>query len=257
MQNEEFQEQQQQPRQRSRRHKRNNVAAGLLLLAAGGILLARQVDYNIFPHWLFTWPMILIVVGFFVGLQTRFRDFGWLILFGIGAFFLADDVFPNHDAGRFIIPAAIIGVGLIVLLSPGKKKWRDKRDRETSYPDAGLVENPAVLKADLLEVICIFSSIKKVIYSKDFSGGEVVTIFGGAEINLSQADIKGPVVLEIVQIFGGTKLIVPPHWEVRSEAVSILGGIEDKRPPQSITSPDKILVLRGTAIFAGIEIKSY
>ncbi|MBM3416907.1 MAG: hypothetical protein FJY20_10820 [Bacteroidetes bacterium] len=50
--------------------------------------------------------------------------------------------------------------------------------------------------------------------SKDFKGGDIVNIFGGTEFNLSQADIKGRVTLEVTTIFGGTKLIVPSHWEV-------------------------------------------
>jgi predicted membrane protein len=253
MQNEEMGEQQQPGRHR-RYPKRNNVLAGFLLLVAGGVLLIRQVEYDLIPRWLFTWPMILIIVGLFVGVQTKFRDFGWLIIFGIGAFFLVDHLSPGYDAGRFIVPVVIIGVGLIVLLSPNKKKWKDKK--ETAYLEVEAIGSGAP-KADVLDVTSIFGNVKKTIYSKDFKGGEIVSIFGGAEINLSQADIKGPIVLEIVQIFGGTKLIVPPHWEIRSETTAILGGIEDKRPPQSVTSPDKVLILQGTAIFAGIEIKSY
>ena len=37
-------------------------------------------------------------------------------------------------------------------------------------------------------------------------------MFGGAEINFMQADIQGRVELEVNQVFGGTKLIVPAHW---------------------------------------------
>lgn len=256
MQNQEMQEQPP-TGQGSRRRKRNNALAGLLLLVAGTVLLIRQVEADLVPRWLFTWPMILIIVGIFVGIQTKFRDFGWLILVGIGAFFLADHVFPDYDAGRFIIPIVVCGVGLILLLSPGKKRHRDKKDDEKSlyYKDAD--EEPGTAKPDAIEVVSIFGNVKKVVYSKDFKGGEVVSVFGGAEVNLSQADFKGPIILEIVQVFGATKLIVPPHWVIRSEAVAIFGGIEDKRPPQSITSADKVLIIQGTALFAGIEIKSY
>jgi predicted membrane protein len=229
----------------------------MLLLIAGAVLLIRQVEGDLIPYWLFTWPMILVVVGLFVGIQTRFRDFGWLILMGIGAFFLADKVFPDYDAGRFIIPVVVCVIGFTLLMAPGKKKRFRKRDHEKAlyYKDAD--ENPTQSKSDTMEVVSIFGNVKKNVYSKDFKGGEVVSVFGGAEINLSQADFNGPITLEVVQVFGGTKLIVPPHWVIRSEAVAIFGGIEDKRPPQTITSPDKVLVIQGTALFAGIEIKSY
>lgn len=253
MQNEDFREKQ--VTSRSRKNKQGNALAGILLLVAGGALLLRQLGFYI-PHWLFTWPMILIVVGLFVGIQTNFRDYGWLVIFGIGAFFLAHHELAEYDISRFIIPLIVIGVGIIVLLAPDKK-WKHRKEAEIAALQAEPIIEEGGIKADALDATAIFGNIKKVIYSKNFKGGEVVSVFGGAEINLSQADIKGPVVLEIVQIFGGMKLIIPPHWEIRSEAVAILGGIEDKRPPQPITNPDKVLILQGTAIFAGIEIKSY
>lgn len=240
-----------------RRSRRNNLIAGLLLLVIGVVLMTRQVERHLIPDWLFTWPMILIIVGLFVGIQTRFRDFAWLILLGIGTFFLADDVFPNSDAGRFVIPTVVCLAGLLLVLSPGRKKQRDGINYPTPTYEAEPADNAARFAGDSLDATAIFGNVKKVIYSKNFRGGEVVAIFGGAEINLIQADMQGPIVLEVVQIFGGTKLIVPPHWEVRSEAVAIFGGIEDKRPPQTITSPDKVIILQGTALFAGIEIKSF
>ena len=81
---------------------------------------------------------------------------------------------------------------------------------------------------------------------------------GGAEINMMQADIQGKVALEITQVMGGTKLIVPSHWRIQtSEVVSILGGIDDKRPVQGNIDENKVLVISGTSILGGLEIKSY
>jgi hypothetical protein len=108
-----------------------------------------------------------------------------------------------------------------------------------------------------LDVVSIFSNIKKIVYSKKFKGGDVVSIFGGAEVNLTQADFEGKVVIEMVQVFGGAKLIVPPHWQIRSEMVAIFGGIEDKRTPQPNYDTEKVVILNGTTFFGGIEIRSY
>lgn len=96
------------------------------------------------------------------------------------------------------------------------------------------------------------------IYNKSFKGGEVVTVFGGAEINLLNADFTGVINIETVQLFGGAKLIVPSHWEVSTaEAVAVFGGIEDKRPNNVPTDPTKRLIVRGTIIFGGLEIRTY
>ena len=56
---------------------------------------------------------------------------------------------------------------------------------------------------------------------------------------------------------GGTKIIVPAHWEVRSEITAIFAGFEDKRQQPAALNPQKVLILEGTSIFGGIELKNY
>jgi hypothetical protein len=109
------------------------------------------------------------------------------------------------------------------------------------------------------ESVTVFGENKKQILSKDFKGGESVCFFGGAEINLSQADISGRVSIELVQVFGGTRLIIPSNWKLETEEmVSVFGGLNDKRQFQNTpTDQSKVLVLRGTCIFGGIDIKSF
>lgn len=110
---------------------------------------------------------------------------------------------------------------------------------------------------DFIDSVSIFGQVKKNIYSKNFKGGEIVNIMGGADINLIQADIKHPVVLEVVQIFGGTTIIVPSHWKVNPEMTAIFGGVEDKRFINNIAVDNsKNLIIKGTSIFGGITIKS-
>ena len=73
-----------------------------------------------------------------------------------------------------------------------------------------------------------------------------------------QADIKGTASIDITQAFGGMKLVVPPHWNIKSEVVCVFGGIDDKRPISNDTADsNKVLILRGTCIFGGIDIRSY
>lgn len=110
---------------------------------------------------------------------------------------------------------------------------------------------------DFIDSVSIFGQVKKNIYSKNFKGGEIVNIMGGADINLIQADIKHPVILEVVQIFGGTTIIVPSHWKVNPEMTAIFGGVEDKRFINNIAVDNsKNLIIKGTSIFGGITIKS-
>jgi predicted membrane protein len=100
--------------------------------------------------------------------------------------------------------------------------------------------------------------VVKTVFSKNFRGGDVVNIFGGTELDLTQADINGRVVIDIVQIFGGSKIIVPSNWQVVSDTAAVFAGIDDKRIKSGVIQDNnKILVIKGVSIFAGIDIRSY
>jgi hypothetical protein len=60
-------------------------------------------------------------------------------------------------------------------------------------------------------------------------------------------------------VFGGVKLVVPPHWTVYNELDGVFHGVDDKRKFNTVTgSPtEKIVVLKGSVVFGGIEIRSY
>jgi hypothetical protein len=111
---------------------------------------------------------------------------------------------------------------------------------------------------DYLDTVSIFGGVNKTILSKDFKGGDIVNIFGGAELDFTQADIDGRVYLDITQIFGGTKIIVPSNWQVVSDLAAVFASVDDKRIKSTASSVNgKILVLKGVSIFAGVDIRSY
>src|SRR5690606_19013484 len=99
---------------------------------------------------------------------------------------------------------------------------------------------------------------KKRVFSKNFRGGDVTTLFGGTEIDFTQADLNGEAVVDMTQCLGGTTLIVPANWAVKSDLVAILGGINDKRRHLADAGEtNKVLRISGTAVLGGIEIKNY
>lgn len=228
------------------------LLAGLFVVGIGVLLLARQAGMD-FPRWIFSFESILIAVGLYLGIRHSFRGVVWLIPVLIGGFLLLDDLYPEFDIEDFTWPLIIIGIGLFIMFMATKKK----ADWKKWEADAALHED---ISDEVLDSTVIFGGAKKNIISKNFRGGEAVTVFGGTEINLMQADLTGPVVLELTQVFGGTKLIVPPHWKVWSkDMVTILGGIDDKRPMMGNPAEDtnKTLILKGTCMLGGIDIRSY
>ncbi|MBL7847709.1 MAG: hypothetical protein JNL40_09600 [Cyclobacteriaceae bacterium] len=220
------------------------VIGGIVILMVGLAILARRADYDL-PYWLFSWPMILIVVGLYIGARNSFRLGGWIAVFLVGAVFLADDIFGyfDLDISRYFWPCVIIAIGLYMIFKPRHKEW---------------TWDSTVSAEDVINTTAVFGGSKTNVISKNFKGGEISTIFGGNDINLTQADFQGTVVLQSSTAFGGVKLIAPAHWNIKSEIVCIFGGIDDKRPQaKEGTDSSKTLVLKGTCIFGGVDIKSF
>ncbi len=252
--------------------------AGLILLSIGVILLFRQFDFFFIPNWLFTWPMWLIFWGLFIGAKSNFRKPSAIIMILAGIVFLIDNNFSGVSS--FIWPIAIIAFGMWMILrrhssfdnfwdKQNKNKW-DRRSPAAINTDEPIIDyttapfppsNPSGYPPtgdEYLDTVSVFGGVKKTILSKDFKGGDVINIFGGAELDFTQADINGRIILDITQIFGGTKIIIPSHWQVVSDIAAVFGSIDDKRIKSTAAlNSEKILVLKGVSIFAGIDVRSY
>ena len=250
--------------ERTDRHSsgKGRIWTGVFILLIGVAAFIRVAMPDL-PAALFSWKTFLIALGIFIGAKHGFRGGTWLILILIGTAFLLRDFYPDWEIRRYIWPSVIIVIGAFLIFRPrrggwSKEIWDEKKKAASAQGVTLLDEEETWSQDDYVDTTSIFGGAKKNILSKDFKGGDVVNIFGGTELNLAQADIKGTAILEITTVFGGTKLIVPSNWEVKSEAVTIFGGLEDKRNMQTIiNNSDKILVLKGTVLFGGIEIKSF
>jgi predicted membrane protein len=265
-----------------KRARKGRITVGVIILLAGGLLLIQRLNYWLLPDWLFTWPMILILIGLFTGIKNGFRFAGSIIMIGIGSIFLFQEIFSNVPLDRYLWPIILITVGLSFIFGrhnkqcgPGKwrhhkhyykhqwgDQWKEqwKKDKwENWYTQQKYAStyDPGVKSdgGDMIDINAVFGSVKRTILSKNFKGGEVNTVMGACELNLTQADISGKVVLEINTVFGGTRIMVPPNWEVRSEMDSVLGSLEDKRPTHLLKAdPEKILILKGASVLGGTEL---
>ena len=243
-----------------------NVWTGLFLLAIGGIALAKTL--GAIPQefeWLWSWQMLLIGIGFFLGVRHGFRGGAWLILMVVGGVFIMRDFYGTIVSWQYLWPIALILLGLFIILRPRRhhryiKEYGDHKvdDAMKNSQQASASSEAFTASEDFIDTTSIFGGVKKNVISKNFKGGDITNIMGGSEIDLTQADINGTVTIDLTQVFGGTKLIVPSNWQVKAQMAAIFGGVEDKRSAQhSVLDPNKTLILDGTSIFGGIEIKSY
>ena len=128
--------------------------------------------------------------------------------------------------------------------SPNQQAFGDKDPFQQSFEDN-------------LNLNSIFAGQKKVIYSKNFRGGNLTNVFGSVELDLTKADIQQPIVIDTFQLFGSARIIIPPHWTVFSNVASVLGSVDDRRF-QTIYNPDtdKKIYITGTCILGNLTIKN-
>lgn len=226
---------------------------GIILLIIGSIILMKKFDLFYF-NFHTMWPWILVAVGTMIGVKSRFRNNAWWILILVGAAHLIP-VFTiaGVSSKALLIPATLIILGLVFIFRPERKK------KPWGSCDENIVTNTNT--DSLLNVDVTFGGHKEIVTSKNFSGGKVNTTFGGAEINLMNADSTEKTInIHMKVAFGGVEIIVPSHWIIKNKISNSLGSVEDNRnfTTNALTEEDTItLVLSGSCNFGSIEIKSY
>ena len=210
---------------------------------------------------------MFIMVGMYTGADHDFRNTSWYIVTAVRSYCLVTRYIRSLGLQPFFWPRMIIVLGIIFILRPHRNTWlnfksEDEYDKMKNVPTDSLYEKTTVAsldRSDYLVIRSVFSGVNRTVVSKSFQGGHVSCVFGGAEIDLSQADINGQVIIKLEMVFGGAKLVVPPHWAIQNEIEGIFHGVDDKRKfnPSASINPDKVLILKGSAVFGGIEIKSY
>ena len=250
-----------------KRRQEGRIFAGLVFVLVGAALLLRNTGIPL-PYWLFSWPMILILVGLYSGVKHNFRKNSWIILIAIGGFFLIDRFIPDLHLAPYFWPVVIIALGILFIVRPEKNRWRNAADDGDGNTGEDITGSKwkqtggndfSTDGSDYLRVSSVFSGIQRKVVSKNFQGGKISCVFGGADIDLTQADINGKVEIKFEVAFGGTKLVVPPHWSVYNEIEGVFHGVDDKRKFNATAdiTLEKILVLRGSVVFGGVEIRSY
>jgi hypothetical protein len=85
----------------------------------------------------------------------------------------------------------------------------------------------------------------------------VVTVFGGADIDLRDAILPGPeITIRAVAVFGGMSITVPPEMRVVDSGIAVFGGRDVTGSSAESERPDSpVLRLEGACVFGGIDVK--
>lgn len=231
---------------------RNSVIfISVLLVSLGAILLLRNfglLDFK-FPEKIISWRLIPLIIG--INAFLKGKNIEGIIATGIAVVFYVPD-FLNQDQikiYRNLWPLLLVAIGGLILYKHYNPKYdMPKRELRPDGTDYEFINESNIMAG----------TVKK-IFSKEFEGGRVNCIMGGAEIDLTEADLGKSSHLNILVIMGGLELRIPKEWNVIIDVLPIMGGIEDQimKYPESVVDKGKKFVISGNIVMGGVEIKRY
>ncbi|MGY0693879.1 LiaF transmembrane domain-containing protein [Virgibacillus sp. FSP13] len=183
------------------------------------------------------WPFILIIIGIIQLVnRTHSSTISGLLFLLVGIFFFANQWF-DFNLIAYLWPLIFIFIGIIIIFT------RIKRERPSHT-------------GENLNTFVLFSGTEIRSQSKNFQGGSVMTIFGGAEVDLRDAVVQEGATLDLTSVFGGVSIIVPRNVHVEITGMPIFGGWDDKTKNLVENEEAVVLKLNCITIFGGAEINN-
>lgn len=218
--------------------KTSNIIWGIVLIVLGvifGLNALEITDINVFfPGW---WTLFIIIPSI-IGLIKDSEKTWSLICLLIGVVLLLgmNDLVSFELIGKLILPIVLVIIGFSLLFKDNlTKQIKEKLEKASRGKDS---------------YDATFGGIKEVVVG-DFKGCELNAVFGGLEIDLTNAEIKKDCVIKASAIFGGITIKVPKDVKVKVLSTSIFGATDNNH----ITGNEPTLFVEALNLFGGTEIK--
>jgi len=219
---------------------------GIFLVALGALFFLDTFYIIDFDNIFELWPLALVVVGV-NKIRSGERNSG-VILSAIGMFLLCYNLvrLPWYIEENFWAFMFIAGGFYFIFRSKNEPTVHETDFDSSTYSDARIKQS------------FVFGGSEQQYTSQHISGGKIDAVFGGGTVDLRSANLDRDMVrLEINCVFGGVTIYVPEHIDVNINISPLFGSVDDMRiPPRDYDIERKTLVLEGTCIFSGIEIKT-
>ncbi|MBB3167637.1 LiaF transmembrane domain-containing protein [Simiduia aestuariiviva] len=246
---------------------------GIGLVAFAVLLFLNNIGIPFLGLVLKNWPVLLIIAGAVQlygrrekeGTETRCRQYLPHTLIGLGVLFqLANWHILNFSISALIIPIILLIAGINLIrqkASSGPKGDSDTStigiviDGELDQEQPGTTsEQPGDTKIDVFTILGGGNFSTR---SKRLTGGSVIAILGGAEVDIREADSKnGAIEIDVLAFMGGAEIKVPAHFNVTVKVLPMLGGVTNKTTclADKLGMPEKHLVITGMVLLGGLEI---
>ena len=217
------------------------IIFGLAIIIAGLVLFLENVGIIGYVNIWDWWPVILILLG--IGQLAQPKECRQtrtgFILIGVGLLFLGNNLDVFYFRFRDLWPLILILVGFSIL-------------KHTTWKKKDLTQG-----SNFINLSYILGGGDRAYTTQNLEGGKVSAIMGGGSIDLRDASFQGEAInLEVFAFWGGFDITVPRNWNVNIQVTPIMGGVDNKIRQSVDVSSNKTLVIHGTVIMGGVEVKN-
>lgn len=241
------------------RNTTTQMLIGAAVILAGFMFLIDNlgwIDLDMRVHF---WPFILMVVGASTLAQAPRRGGGAYLagglMIGFGAVSLLKGLGLIYISWKVLFPIGIIALGVLMVFR-ARHRHSSHSSADIDNPDHSALFNVSEGETSerVLDLTAVLGGFQRKVTTQDFRGGDISSIMGGVDLDMRTASLQGTAVLNVFALMGGISIKVPTDWTVELEGTPILGGFDEKTMEPKDSS--KRLVVRGTAIMGGVEIRN-
>ncbi len=192
------------------------------------------------------WCKLFFIVPSVCGLFTEKDKLSSLFVLAVGVILLlaAQNVFSYDVAWKVIVAALLVVIGVGIML---KGIFRNHNDKEVEKKIREFDEDKI---AD--SQIAIFSGSDRTYNGETFEGANLVAVFGGVDLDLSNAKFTKDTIIRAFALFGGIDIKVPEGVQVKVRSRFIFGGASDER--KGSTSGKYTIYLDAAGGFGGVSV---
>lgn len=111
-------------------------------------------------------------------------------------------------------------------------------------------------ESDELGLVAILTGLELESRAPAFRGGSVMTVLGGVELDLREAQIApGGAALRTQTFCGGLEIRVPPGWRVVAHGTPVMGGIDNRTEEDVLADDAPLLTVDAVAVMGGVSIR--
>lgn len=222
-----------------------NILWGLVFIIVGLIIGCNAMGLTNINIFFTGWWTLFIIVPSFIGLfkdDSKTWNIIWLVI-GIVLLLCARDVLSFSIIGKLIFPFILVMIGLSFIF---KDAFRTKVNEKIKKLNSERVDGE--------DFCATFGGIKNSFKEQEFKGANIDAIFGGVEIDLSDAIINHDEVINVSAIFGGVDIKAPKSVNIKVKSTPIFGGVSNKLKDDFNESLPTIYV-NAFCLFGGVDIK--